>query len=96
EEDVTTRACIFDDHYVFNVDGSFQNVMDGETWLETWQGVESEQCGAPVAPHDGSNAATWEYDDVSGEVTLTGLGAYLGLPKGVNAGQLPDVDVPES
>jgi len=96
EEDVTTRACFFDDHYVFNVDGSFQNVMDGETWLETWQGVESEQCGAPVAPHDGSNAATWEYDDVSGEVTLTGLGAYLGLPKGVNAGQLPDVDVPES
>ena len=96
EEDVTTRACYFDDHYVFNADGSFQNVMDGETWLETWQGVESDQCGTPVAPHDGSNAATWEYDAASGTVTLSGLGAYLGIPKGVNAGQLPDVDVPES
>ena len=42
------------------------------------------------------SAATWEYDAASGTVTLTGLGAYLGLPKAVNAGQLPDVEVPES
>ncbi len=96
EEDVTTRACFFDDHYIFNADGSFQNVQGDETWLEGWQGVEGEQCGAPVAPHDGSNPAAWEYDAASGEVTLTGLGAYLGLPKAVNAGELPNVDVPES
>ena len=96
EEDVTTRACFFDDQYVFNADGSFQNVQGDETWLEAWQGVEADQCGAPVAPHDGSNPATWEYNDASGEVTLTGVGAYLGLPKAVNAGELPNVDVPES
>ena len=96
EEDVTARACYFDDHYVFNSDGSFQNVQDGETWLEAWQGVDADQCGAPVAPHDGSNSATWEYDAASGSVTLTGVGAYLGLPKAVNAGELPNVDVPES
>ena len=96
EEDVTTRACFFDDHYVFNADGSFQNILGDETWLEPWQGSDPEACGVPVAPHDGSNAATWEYNDASGEVTLTGVGAYLGLPKAVNAGQLPDVDVPES
>jgi hypothetical protein len=96
EEDVTTRACFFDDHYVFNADGSFQNILGDETWLEPWQGSDPEACGAPVAPHDGSNPATWEYNDASGEVTLTGVGAYLGLPKAVNAGQLPEVDVPES
>jgi len=96
EDDVTTRACYFDDHYVFNADGSFQNVLGDETWLEGWQGVDADQCGAPVAPHDGSNPATWEYDEATGEVTLTGLGAYLGLPKAVNAGELPNVDVPES
>ena len=56
-EDVTTRACVFDDQYVFNADGSFQNVHGEETWLEVWQGVASDQCGAPVAPHDGSSAA---------------------------------------
>ena len=99
EEDVTTRACFFDDHYVFNADGSFQNVQGDETWLEPWQGSDPEACGAPVAPHDGSNAATWEYNDASGEVTLTGLGAYLGLPKAVNAGELSSDNpppVPES
>ena len=96
EDDVTTRACYFDDHYVFNADGSFQNVLGDETWLEAWQGVDADQRGAPVAPHDGSNPATWEYDEATGEVTLTGLGAYLGLPKAMNAGELPNVDVPES
>ena len=35
--DVTTRACYFDDNYVFNSDGSFQNVLGSETWLEGWQ-----------------------------------------------------------
>ena len=96
EDDVTTRSCLFDDHYVFNADGSFQNVQGDETWLEPWQGSDPEACGAPVAPHDGSNAATWDYDAASGTVTLNGLGAYLGLSKAVNAGQLPDVEVPES
>ena len=96
EDDVTARACYFDDEYVFGADGSFQNVQGTETWLEAWQGVESDQCGAPVAPHDGSNAATWDYDTGTGTITLNGVGAYLGLPKANNAGELPNVDVPES
>jgi hypothetical protein len=96
EDDVTTRACYFDDEYVFGADGSFQNIQGTETWLEAWQGVESDQCGAPVAPHDGSNAATWDYNTGTGTVTLNGVGAYLGIPKANNAGELPNVDVPET
>ena len=57
--DVTTRACLFDDQYVFNSDGSFNNVLGTDTWLETWQGVGADGCGTPVAPHDGSASATW-------------------------------------
>lgn len=49
--DVNTRACLFDDTYVFNSDGSFENVLGNETWRESWQGV-SEGCGAPVAPNN--------------------------------------------
>ena len=64
-DDVTGRACLFDDEYVFNADGSFQNVMGDATWLEGWQGV-SEGCGAPIAPHDGSNSATYAFDEASG------------------------------
>ena len=87
-EDATTRACLFDDEYVFNADGSFQNVQGSETWLETWQtDVTAEGCGAPVAPHDGSNAATWSLDAAAGTVTISGLGAYLGLAKVHNGGE---------
>ena len=106
EADVTTRACLFDDEYVFNADGSFQNVLGDQTWIEGWQGGDynedgyinwdDEHCDVPIAPHDGSNAATWEYDGGSGTVTLNGVGAYLGLARVNNLGELPNVDVPES
>ncbi|MBT6939815.1 MAG: hypothetical protein HN994_05425, partial [Candidatus Marinimicrobia bacterium] len=59
EDDVALRACYFDDEYVFGADGSFSNVLGTETWIEGWQGG-TDACGAPVAPHDGSNAASWE------------------------------------
>jgi len=84
--DVTTRECYFDDEYVFNADGSFSNVLGTETWIEAWQGIAADGCGAPVSPHDGSNAATYTYTDST--VTLSGVGAYLGLPKVYNGGEL--------
>lgn len=85
--DVDTRACLFDDEYVFNADGTFSNVLGSETWVEAWQGV-AEGCGAPVAPHDGSVASTWSADATAGTVTVTGTGAFLGLSKVHNAGEL--------
>lgn len=72
---VNVRACQFDDEFVFNADGTFQNVLQGSTWLETWQAA-AEGCGAPVAPHDGSNAATYAYSASNKTITLTGLGAF--------------------
>ena len=87
-DDVTTRDCLFDDEYVFNADGSFQNILGTDTWLEGWQGVTEDGCGAPIFPHDGSGSATYEYDAVAGEITLNGTGAYLGLAKVINGGEL--------
>lgn len=85
-DDVNTRACFFDDEYVFGADGSFANVLGAETWLEGWQGDYGDgECGAPVAPHDGSNPATYTYTDNT--ITVTGLGAFLGVPKVHNAGE---------
>ena len=92
---VAARACYYDDTYVFAPDGSFYNVLGGETWVEGWQGG-SDACGAPVAPHDGSANATYVYDDTVGTITLNGAGAYIGLPKAVNTGELPNVPVPSS
>lgn len=94
---VIQRACYFDDEYVFGANGSFSNVMQGETWLEGWQGVSPDGCGTPVAPHDGSAAATYVYNASTETLTLNGKGAYMGLPKVFNGGELtnPD-DAPES
>ena len=83
--DLTTRACLFDDEYVFSADGSFSNVLGSETWLEDWQdGIDNEVCGAPIAPHNGSNPATYTVDETEGTITIVGSGAFLGLAKANN------------
>jgi len=95
---VIDRACLFDDLFVFSEDGTFTNQMGGSTWIEPWQGVDPEACGTPVAPHDGSGSATYALDPEAGTITLTGVGAHLGLAKVISGGDeliSPD-DAPES
>ena len=88
--DVTTRDCLFDDEYVFNADGSFENVLGSQTWLESWQaGAPAEGCGTPIAPHDGTNPATWSFNP-SGTITIVGDGAYIGLAKVTNTNEIGD------
>ena len=64
--------------------------MGGSTWLEGWQGVAADGCGAPVAPHDGmpSSNYTYTYDATAGTLTVNGVGAHIGLPKAYNGGEL--------
>ena len=92
EEDVATRACFFDDTFVFGADGSFANVMGGATWLEGWQGAEEEGCGAPVSPYDGAATDyTYTYDEDAGTITVYGVGAHLGMSKVYNNGELTSI-----
>ncbi len=84
---IAARDCLYDDEFVFSRDGSFTNVLGDTTWVEGWQGG-TDSCAAPVAPHDGSGAATFEYDEEAMTLTLTGLGAYMGIPKPVNGAEL--------
>jgi len=92
DANVATRACLYDDEYKFNADGSFENVLGDQTWGEPWQKVDPEACSAPIAPHDGSAIATWDFDADAMEVTITGKGAYLGLAKVHNTGELASPD----
>ena len=96
EPEVTgVRACQFDDQFVFNADGTFQNIFGNETYREGWQGADG--CGAPVAPHDGKTAAKWSFNMAAKTVTLKGKGAFLGLPKPYNLGELKaPADAPDS
>ena len=91
------RACYFDDAYVFGEYGSFSNDMQGQTWVEVWQGAAADGCAVPVAPHDGSANASFVYDAELGSLTINGLGAYIGLPKAVNGSELASpADTPNS
>lgn len=84
--DVSARDCFYDDVYTFNADGTFTYDMGADTWLETWQGVGSDQCGTPVAPFDGSGNYTYTFDGSS--LKLIGTGAHVGLPKVNNQGEI--------
>ncbi len=83
--DVTTRSCLMDDEYILNEDGTFNNSVGTSTWLETWQGVSSEGCGTPIAPHNGSVTGTWTAG--TGTIAITGNGCYMGLAKVHNSGE---------
>ena len=91
-EEVTVRACQFDDEFVFGTDGSFQNILGTQTWLEPWQGTSPDACGTPVAPHDGTATATYTFDESAGTITINGTGAYLGISKVVNGTELLSPD----
>ncbi|MCH1553008.1 MAG: hypothetical protein L7S45_00275, partial [Luminiphilus sp.] len=88
------RACYFDDEYTFAPNGSFTIDQQDNTWLEAWQAGDSagDGCGMPVSPHDGSGSYTWEHDQASHKLTLTGQGAFVGLPKVTNLAELSSPD----
>ena len=89
---IITRACFYDDKYTFNADGTFTIDMGDQTYLEPWQGVGEETCGVPVAPYNGGE---FTYTYSSAALTLIGTGAHVALPKVNNAGELPNVPVPD-
>lgn len=82
---VTDRACLYDDTYTFNGDGTFVIDMQAATFLEQ---VGNFNCGAPVAPHV---SATHTYSFTGPELTVIGSGAFIGVAKAHNDGELPAV-----
>jgi len=86
--DLTTRACMFDDSITFNANGTMMHYMNGQTWLEGWQGMTPDACGTPVAPHNGSNPATYSYNGTTNTLSVYGLGAHMGLAKVINGSEI--------
>ena len=91
-DDITTRACFFDDDFIFNSDGSFQISMGDQTWVEGWQGAAADGCAASVAPHDGTGTYSFVHDQTANKVTLIGQGSFVGIPKATNNGELSSND----
>jgi hypothetical protein len=95
---LTTRSCVFDDTYTFDLDesdvlkmnGTFEIDMGDSTWLEPWQSGDVERCGDPQFPFNGLNAdgtrAEFNYvwDRNNKSLKLLGVGAHIGLPRVAN------------
>lgn len=82
--DVTARDCFFDDTWTFDAAGNMTIDMGTGTWLETWQGV-AEGCGTPLAPFE---SGTYTYSLSGDQLTVDGTGAFVGLQKVHNNGEL--------
>jgi hypothetical protein len=96
-DDVTTRACYFDDKYVFGEDGSFQNIQGDKTWLISnsvpnglGYSLVHFECGTPPVTHNGTNTATYYQNTES--LTINGAGSYIGIYRCTNGGILDDLN----
>ncbi len=86
-DEVATRSCLLDDVWTFSTDGTLSIDMGGSTWVETWQGNDPEGCASPVAPHNGGN---FTFEATTTSITVNGAGAFIGLAKAFNGGELSD------
>lgn len=83
-DDVTARACYFDDTWTFDDMGNMTIDMGTETWIEMWQSGAAEACAAPLDPHiNGTYGYTLDGD----QLTVDGVGAFIGLQKVHNNGE---------
>ncbi|MGB0431038.1 MAG: PKD domain-containing protein [Bacteroidia bacterium] len=104
EGDITTRDCHFDDEFIFTDGGNLEYAAQGSIWGETWMGVAAEGCTdetALASPYDAytSNDSYSFEVDVNGEkptIKVSGTGAFLGLQKAYNGGELASGDSPVS
>lgn len=93
-DDVTTRYCAWDDTWTFTGEGEMIYETNGDIWGEGYMGFGSDGCvdeselGASVAAW---GSGTHTYTMVPGspdQLVLTGLGAFIGLPKAANGAEV--------
>jgi len=95
-DDVTVRACTFDDTYTFDTDGNFTYATNGDLWAEAaYMGVAEDGCiaegdlPAGAAPW-GSGEHKYTFEDMDADnqwLTVQGTGAFIALPKAFNGGE---------
>ncbi len=95
-DDITGRACTFDDTYTFSSDGVFTYATNGDLWAEAYMGIDPPGCvnesdlSADAAAW-GSGTHAFTLTEASGDlpayITVTGTGAFIALPKAYNGGE---------
>lgn len=99
ENEPTIRPCAFNDEFIFSEGGGYEYQANGDIWHEAYYGgPEPAACANESelsAPWDAfaSNASHTYEVDMSGEyplITVKGTGAFIGLSKAFNGGELPN------
>ncbi|MFD2036872.1 PKD domain-containing protein [Belliella marina] len=91
------RPCLFNDLFVFNENGVFSYDPQGDIYAESYMGTGSDGC-QPAANLEGTGGAAWgpgvhtfslteATDTETAKITVTGTGAFIGLPKAFNGGE---------
>ncbi len=97
-EDISeARACLFNDRFIFNEDGTYGYDPVDDIYGEAYMGVEEEGC-QPVANLAGTAGEAWgagthdfsfteATESENARITVTGTGAFIALPKAYNGGE---------
>jgi PKD repeat protein len=91
------RPCVFNDEYTFSLDGTFTYETKGDVFADAGEfGPWSDEIGSVCIDSDDANFVgkddadltawndgvhSFEYDVAAGKLTVTGLGAFIGLQK---------------
>lgn len=89
---VVERYCQMDDEFIFYDDGTFVIDTQGDVWAEGYMGGNNECLTdeSLVAPFDVFGSGTHAFTTTGTEITVNGLGAYIGFNKASNEGELPN------
>ena len=81
-----------DDEFIFYDDGTFVIDTQGDVWAESYMGGNNECLTdeSLVAPFDVFGSGTHAFTTTGAEITVNGLGAYIGFNKASNEGELPN------
>jgi hypothetical protein len=91
------RPCLFNDLFIFRENGEFEYDAQGDIFAEPYMGIDGEGC-QDESSLEGTVGAAWasgihefSFQPASGndraQITVTGTGAFIALPKAYNGGE---------
>jgi PKD repeat protein len=97
---VAERPCAFDDEWIFDADCVMEYDTKGDVWAEDYMGFDFE-CISDAQLNDGQKewgSGVHSFAVTSGgvtQLTITGLGAFIGLPKVANGAEVtqPQIEI---
>lgn len=93
--EVATRTCAFNDEWAFTKDGAMNYDTKGDIWAEAYMGfnfeciAESQLAANQAVWGTGSHTFTITPGSPA-KLTVSGLGAYIGLPKVANGAEVAE------